>query len=347
MDISILIPTHARPTVIDQCLRCVAAQTVFARTDLQVEILIGLDGDEHTTPVPAVPDRIKPITTLRRFNFKAAVAVRSALHELATGNLIIWLNDDSYAQPDLIEAHLSVQQEFGPCFVAGAADFKPIEREDTPNLFDLVLHESDIMFFHEPSTQRAPAGYRDCYGLNMSLPRAIAQQVGGLAPLNNIYGYEDIELAYRVQAAGVPIIFAPDARVIHDHRYTPLDVHRREYLLGQSAWHYANHNPPFALDLFKRDLTDPQVLNYYEQALHNERPDAMRIEETFLRFANKPQRALLGDPDLKREMLVILAMHWIPLKRYLWRQGVLDASCGRSEGWSTLNRDTAAVDGKD
>lgn len=344
MDISVLIPTHARPAAINQCLRCVADQSVLADQALKIEVIIGLDGDEQTTPQPIVPDGIKPITTMHRYGFKRAVAVRRALHQLAKGDLIVWLNDDSYAQPDLIEKHLSVQAQFGPCFVAGAADFKAIDAADKPNLFDLVLHESDIMFFHEPSTQRAPAGYRDCYGLNMSLPRSIAEQVGGVASLTSVYGYEDIELAYRVQAAGVPIIFAPDARVIHDHRYTPLDVHRREYLLGQSAWHYANHNRPFALDLFKRDLTDPAVLDYYEQALINERPDAKRVEQSFLRLASMPNTAVPSDPNLRQEMLAILAMHWLPLKRYLWRQGVLDAAGDRGNRWSTLSEANEADD---
>jgi len=336
VNISILIPTHARPAVINECLRCVAAQTVLANTDLKIEVIVGLDGNEQTTPVPTIPDRIGPITSLHRYNFKRAVAVRRALHELATGDLIVWLNDDSYARPDLIETHLSVQQEFGDCFVAGAQDWKPIEPDDKPNLFDLVLQKSDIMFFHEPSTKRTPAGYRDCYGLNMSLPRSIAQQVGGVASLSSVYGYEDIELAYRVQAAGVPIVFAPDARVVHDHRYTPLDVHRREYLLGQSAWHYANHNPPFALDLFKRDLTDPKLLGYYEQSIQSERPDAMRIERAFLSLADLPQHAISGEIELQQAMLSLLAQHWVLLKRYLWRQGVLDAAHGRGDCWSPL-----------
>ncbi|MBL4698501.1 MAG: glycosyltransferase family 2 protein [Phycisphaerales bacterium] len=331
MKLSVLIPTYARPIAINQCLAHLAAQVCTH----PFEIIIGLDGPAPTTPDPLIPDSICLITTILRLDHSGLIAVRKKMLDHATGQLILWLNDDSYAHPNLLQTHIDLHLQQTPCVIAGAAQWKPIAQSDHPNLFDLLVQRSDLLFFQPKAntTEPSPTNYRNCFGLNMSFDRKLAARVGNLPTLPESYGYEDIELAYRLNQAGAQILHAPSAIVTHDHRYRPVDVHRREYLLGRSAWHFANINPAFAHDLFKRDITAASYLDYIAQSLIHERRDALRIERSFLALADQPANSI--NPG-NQPMLDLLAQHWVPLKRYLWRQGLLDSSRSISPRWSLL-----------
>ena len=331
MKLSVLIPTFARPNAINKCLAHLAAQTCTH----PFEITIGLDGPAPTTPDPLIPDSIKSITTTLRLDHSGLIAVRKKMLNQAAGQLILWLNDDSYAHPNLLQTHIDLHQQHTPCVIAGAAQWKPIAQSDHPNLFDLMVQRSDLLFFQPKAntTDPSPTDYRNCFGLNMSFDRQLAAQVGNLPTLPESYGYEDIELAYRLNQAGAQIHYAPSALVSHDHRYQPKDVHRREYLLGRSAWHFASINPAFAHNLFKRDITAAAYLDYIAQSLLHERRDALRIERSFLALADQPANSI--NPE-NQPMLDLLAEHWVPLKRYLWRQGLLHASQSIESRWSLL-----------
>lgn len=326
MRLSVLIPTYQRPDAIDNCLVHLARQS----TDARFEIIVGIDGDE--TPDPAVPEPIRRTTRLVRMPRLGVIGVRKELLRLATGETVLWLNDDSYAHPGLLDAHLSMHtsghETQSPRVVSGAVQWKPIP---TPYLFDRLVQSTGIIFFEQPpATDPHTITYRNCFGLNMSFPLEFARKAGGVPDIKETYGYDDIELAHRLGAAGAQIWRAPDALVTHDHRMTPLDIHRREYLLGRTAWLYAGANPRFASDLFGRDIRSDDELVYTRNYLQRERADAQRLERTFLDLDRQPASG--ATPDL----LPVIAQQWTLLKRYLWRWGLLDAARGTPARWGTL-----------
>jgi GT2 family glycosyltransferase len=338
VELSILIPTYARPAAINRCLDALAAQPVLAQASARVEIIVALDGPPDPTPEPQVPESIQSITTITRHDKVGYITLRRAMHHQARGDIILWLNDDSFAQPGLLETHLRVHAEHTPCVVAGGADWLPIDADQSPDLFDALVQRTDLVFFRQASMdgEPTPTSYRNCFGLNMSFPRALVDEVGGVPDMPAVYGYDDIELAHRLERGGATLLHAPAARVTHDHRYRPIDVHRREYLLGQSAWHYARFNPEFAIDLFKRDLTDPALLAYFEQSIEQESADAARIERSFLSLGDIPLHGPDYDFESAKHLLDLLAEHWVPLKRHLWRRGLIHALHGSQSAWSLL-----------
>lgn len=332
MKLSVLIPTYQRPEAIDRCLEHLAEQEY----PFPYEVLVGLDDPTDRTPTPRVPASISQITTVQRFDHLGLIALRRALMEQATGEIILWLNDDAYAQPGLLEAHRQKHLNHGPIVVAGASKWKEIPQ---PTLFDRLVQDTGLLFFGAPTSGTNPVrtDFRNCYGLNMSFPRALAQRVGSLPELPESYGYEDIELVHRMVEAGAEVWYTPKALVIHDHQYQPVDVHRREYLLGRSAWHFAHANPAFALDVFKRDIRLPSELEYARQSLEREYRDALRIERSFLKMAQMTQ----DHPS--DELLEVLSEHWVLLKRYLWRWGLVDAAGGLESRWSLLKDRSESV----
>lgn len=324
MRLSVIIPSFRRPSALAGCLERLSQQ----RCDAPFEILVGLDGDRAQTPDPTIPPSLSGRVRVIRYPKVGLIELRRRMLDEARGDLLLWLNDDAHAHPGLLRAHLEAHDAPRPRVIAGRAVWSPIER---PDLFDAVVRETDLIFFRRlGASGLSPTDFRNCFGLNMSFPRTLAHQAGGIAQVSEAYGYEDIEFAWRLARAGAELCYAPEAVVIHDHRYRPLDVHRREYLLGRAAWCFAGANPEFALELFRRDIRDPETLGYFMQAQRHERRDAVRIERSFLALSSHT------GGEASPELLPLLAEHWVPLKRYLWRWGVLDAADDREISWDTL-----------
>jgi len=330
MDLSVLIPTHRRPEAIDRCLSHLAAQ----HCDALFEVIIGLDGDEQGTPRPIIPESLVNKTRLVRPGRVGLPRLRRAMMQDASGRIVLWLNDDAYPQPGLLAAHLQAHREAStPRVVAGQAQWFPVEH---PTLFDRLVQQSDLVFFQQPDgSESCATTYRNCFGLNVSFRRDMALEVGGVAEVDEYYGYEDIELAWRLSRGGAECVYEPRAVVEHDHRYRAIDVHRREYLLGRAAWAFAHASPEFACELFGCDLRDPLVTEQLSTAVDLGWRDALRIERSFLSLGDH------GPESVDADLLPVLAEHWVMLKRLLWRWGVLDAQRGIASRWSLL-RETAS-----
>lgn len=327
VELSVLIPAHARPEKLDRCLEHLARQVDAP----EFEVIVGIDDAERCPLKPSVPEAMAVNTRIERFGKLGYIAVRHRLLQLARGRVFLSLNDDSYPAPDCLAAHWAAHQSEAHRVVTGPS---PFARVDEPNLFDRLVAQTQLLFFaHDgiDSTMATPTTYRHIYGLNMSAPTALAMELGGFPDIANAYGYDDIELAYRLEDVGnAQLVFAPNARVEHHHRMTPRDVHRREYLLGRSAWRYARFNPEFARDLFGRDIRSDEELAFCGAFLSHGRADAQRVERSFLELEHRA-------PDcVEKELLPTLAQQWIPLKRYLWRWGLLDAAHDLPERWSLL-----------
>jgi hypothetical protein len=249
------------------------------------------------------------------------IAVRRIMLEAATAPVFLSLNDDSIAHPGLIDAHLALHDAEPNCIVAGDAHWKRIEQ---PNLFDRLMQETDLIFFH---AQHAGAiepyeiGFRNVYGLNFSARTQHALRTGGFPDLREIYGYDDIELAHRLATqTGARLLFQPRARVTHDHRFLPSDLIAREKKLGFAAWHYAQLNPDFAHDLFGRDITTPQEIESAKSRIERDHKDAARIEESFLALNQ------FSADTTDKQILPTIAQQWLLLKRWCWAIGLVEAA---------------------
>jgi hypothetical protein len=124
------------------------------------------------------------------------------------------------------------------------------------------------------------------------------------------------------------VLFEPKAAALHDHRYTPRDVIRREYNLGRAAWKFAKSSREFALDLFGRDITSEGELAYSREFVSRERKSAMGLAPEFVSLGETPS-GLVAPPGLSSGGAIVvraLAQQFMLLKRWLWRRGLLDES---------------------
>jgi len=242
MLVSIIIPTRSR-----------AADTLNECLDVLVhlpdaEVVIAIDGPR----APASLDRFPGLTIVTGPKVGPAGARNRALRA-ATGDLILFLNDDVVPAPDLILAHRAAHTQrtaagATPAIVMGAAPWA-VAPDD--RAIDRLVREMSLIFFYDQMTAADPGrdwGFRHAWTLNCSIPRAIAQDFDDRLryPM-----FDDLEWAHRVCAsAGAPVLFRPGAVAVHHHRYTPAALLRREALLGHQAPRLHEVAPDCGADVF-------------------------------------------------------------------------------------------------
>lgn len=338
-DLSIIIPTHQRAEKAATCIASLARQSI---AHSRYEVLVGLDGPDRAAPVAmarawtkagANADNLRIIECPR----EGLNPTRNRLLSSCQGEFLLSLNDDVIADHALLESHLDAQQHAqriglrGAC-VTGSADWKlPAASDDT--LMDRLVRETSMVFFydqmrHDPADPDKDWGFRHCWGLNFSIPTRSVTETGGFTAFPLTYGHDDIELAWRCkQRFGFPVWFRPEARVTHDHRYTAPDILKREHNLGVASFRFAKAIPEFGQALFNRDVTSESEMAYSREFVQRERATAERLRETFLQFDQIPATAVPPKGSLESRVLIdALYQQHLLLKRYCWRQGLLEAA---------------------
>ncbi|MCA9297964.1 MAG: glycosyltransferase family 2 protein [Phycisphaerales bacterium] len=313
MNATVIIPTHARPERIGACLRHLRAQSH------PVEVLVGLDGEDPEAAracADAHPEA--RVVTCPRVGYNG---VRNLLLEEASGELLLSANDDVLPGPDWVRAHVDAHREAesrlgGPVTIVGHS---PFVRHDDESLFDRLVNETSMIFFWDAMIEDRwhDQGFRHCYGLNFSARRDLVRDVGAFTSFERLYGYDDIELAWRLHRAhGAPVLFRPEALAPHDHRYAPAEVLDREERLGVSAWAFASERPEFCLDLFGRDIRSDAELDYASEFVAREASEVARHREVFLALGRQA-------PEVPEALLPALLQQHRMLKRWHWRTGLL------------------------
>jgi GT2 family glycosyltransferase len=330
MDLSVIIPTHRRPAKLAACLTRLAGQTLGPA---RFEVLVALDGPDEGSARAAYEAwagcaaRLLVVPCPRR----GLNAARNELLKMARGRLLVSMNDDVLPEPGCLEAHAAAHaQSRRPVVIAGYSPFVAFEPE---TLFGALARGTSMIFFYDQMVRAgAPLqgpghdwGFRHCWGLNFSAPLEAVREVGGFVSFPLCYGYDDIELAWRLKdRLGAPVLFRPEARADHDHRYTPRDVLEREFRLGQAAHQFAGRNPAFAAEVFGRDIRSEAELAYSGEFVQREAGAAERLERSFLGLGDLPAAAMAGPAHA--ELLNLIYQQHLLLKRWHWRRGLLAAA---------------------
>ncbi len=127
------------------------------------------------------------------------------------------------------------------------------------------------------------------------------------------------------------MLFRPGAVARHDHRYEPRQYLEREFRLGFAALGFARTTPACALAMFGRDVAGAEELEYSRAFVERERVGAARLARPFESLASMPAHAIPGDAARHaRELVTLLYQQHLPLKRWMWRAGLIAAHQGRA-----------------
>lgn len=338
-ELSVLIPTHARPEKLGSCVGALLHQDLGAS---RFEILIGIDGPARGE-IEAIEARFermggrggvgRPACRVFELPRGGPAATRNALLARARGEITLLLNDDVVPDRAALGAHVAAQRELlgagRTAMVLGAAPWR-VPEED--RLFDRLIRETSMVFFYDQMVGPRASdpghdwGFRHAWTLNLSVPTAALREVGGFDASLPGACFEDLECAWRVaRRFGAPVLYRPEAVVTHDHVYEPLDYLAREVRLGHDAWLLARSSPACALEVFRRDVGSEEEVAACAEHIERERGRARELARSFVELAAMPARAV-------REQGAVAGIyqHHLPLKRWLWRVGLVAAARGES-----------------
>jgi hypothetical protein len=297
------------------------------------EVLVGLDGpdpdSEHAARTVWGTDVRGDLRVVAGTQVGLA-AVRNRLLEIARGRWTISINDDVLAEPGFLEAHARAhreQERLGrPAIIVGDSPWFVYE-DDT--LFDRLVRETSLIFFYDQmqgsTDPERDWGFRHCFGLNHSAATEAMRAVGGYAAFPATYGYEDNEIAWRLKERyGMPVLYRPEARAVHDHRYDPAGYLEREEKLGFAAWGFARTAPECAAVMFGRDVTSDDEIEYSRQFVQRERRAADRLRRSFLHLREIAASALRAEHA--GELVNLVYEQHLLLKRWTWRKGLVGAA---------------------
>lgn len=318
--VSVIIPTHGRPNKLRNCLRSLAGQIL--PQGVGFETIIAIDGMEFADEYQRID--APPNTSFLKLPRKGASGARNAAIKVARGDLLIFTNDDTYPEPDWIAQHVRAQQlRTRPGMVMGLTRWQTWR---DPTVFDALLRDTSMIFFYHRMQSGETYGFRHFWTCNASIPRAMANEIGGFEEQLFPVFFEDLEFAYRVENAGHEgILYHAEAINTHDHRMTWEEYCHREKSLGTMAACLARVNPDCFAVVFGSN--DPaELTERYAAWLELDRGDHEGAEKEMARWACRP---VTETGDWPRVCEALYRLH-LPIKRRLFRTAFVEA-------WSAKN----------
>nr|MBC7245593.1 glycosyltransferase [Chloroflexota bacterium] len=283
---SVIIPAYNAQTTIARCLTALRQQTLPPE---EYEIIVVDDAStDGTVEIAREHGAAVIVQTVR----SGPAAARNAGAAQAQGDVLLFIDADCEAAPDWCTEMLRPFADPTVCGVYGAyrtrqtslaARFAQAEFEER---YARLIQRQDIDFI----ATHAAAIRRDVF---------LAQ--GGFRL--DMWGNEDVELAFRLSRSGYRLVFAPHAIVYHEHPST-----LRRYLqakVSRGYWRtlaYARHPPKALSDAYTPPWLKLQVVGLVALAIAMV---AGALRPSFLPFA--------------LSLLAALLLTTVPFVRFVWR----------------------------
>jgi hypothetical protein len=321
MDVAVVIPFRGDPAVLQWTLEGFARQQLPAGMNLEVRLC----GDGNALP-PLPPDangvRFSGMSTER-------VGVAEAKNLLLRDkpcDVVIFANSDTRPENGFVAAHVARLMALPPRrLVLGSAPYERPGGGASPTVFDVLKEDTPMIFFYNQMKPHQLYDFRQCWTLNLSVRYADIERIGFFDGRFRPYGYEDLDLGFRLLVATGPeakgIYFEPAAKVMHRHPMRFDDYLDREELLGvmSPVLHDVNR------DLFRTLFGDEPLQKLAEQYRDWTQADRAMHAWIYRRMQewNDLPAETLGTGEARQRMLMTIYQMHVPLKRLAFRQGFL------------------------
>ena len=242
MRISVIVPTYERRDLV------VAHVAALDRQELAPsEVIVVVDGSTDGTGAALRALRTSfPLQVVEQAN-RGAGEARNAGAAAATGDLLVFLDDDMEAHPGMLAAHARSHRR-GADLVLGDLPIHP----DSPR----TLLTAGVAGWARARRDRltaagAEVGLPDLLTGQMSISNAAFDALGrfdGGLTRDGLFGGEDIDLGYRVLKAGLRVVFDPEAI---SHQYYDVDPGtylRRSFEAGRAEVELVVKHPDGSLE---------------------------------------------------------------------------------------------------
>jgi GT2 family glycosyltransferase len=169
------------------------------------------DGTLEALPAAAAPFRLIGVRTRGGGRAQACNAGVAA----ASGDVILFLDDDMEPCPSCLRRHLEHHRRAARACVLGPV---PVRVDPSSSFAERYVARRFDAHLAKLARQGGTTTLRDFYSGNASIRRDVLEEVGAFDEAFTAYGNEDLELAFRLRAAGVDVRYEPGA--VAYQRYT-------------------------------------------------------------------------------------------------------------------------------
>lgn len=240
--LSVIMPTYNRVETLEKVLLSLEEQTLSKEL---FEVVVVDDGSTDGTK-----EFLERYTNRGRLHLTYACKenegqgiARNVGYQLSDGHVLIFLQDDTIASPQLLEEHKKVHDTFAThnFICLGNTTWDPAL---DINPYMLFLEKSGMQFDYgalekakliDPILQLREASFRHFYTSNISMKRTLfaKQQFN---PKFKKYGWEDIELGHRmVTEERAVILYNTRAKALHHHQLEEKELPSRMVQIGKNA----------------------------------------------------------------------------------------------------------------
>jgi glycosyltransferase involved in cell wall biosynthesis len=235
MYFSIIIPTFNRLDMLVRVLDALDAQIDAP----PFEVIVVSDGSTDDTD--RVMAQRKGITFRSQANGGPGRA-RNHGASLARGKFVLFIGDDTVPEPRFLAEHARVHRESGDDRFLACLGYTGWPRGSRVTAFMDYINDYGLQFGYKLIQDGEIVPFNFFYTSNISIDREL---LGG-QPFDTTFpsaAWEDIELAYRLDAQGLKIRY--NARAVTRH-YHPMNVDsfaRRQYTVGKSGAIFFQKHP--------------------------------------------------------------------------------------------------------
>lgn len=216
--ISVIIPSRNGAARLGETLRSLAAEQAPA----SVETIVVDDGsDDATSEIAASADLPwGAVRVLRHDAPRGRAAACNLGVASAVGELILILDDDMTLRSGAIEAHRSFHRAQSDAAARGRMVQATVE---PASCFRRFLAREAAGEERRLLASRVDLPFALCQTGHFSIRKSTFLEAGGFDASITRYGFEDIELGFRLAARGVRLVYLPEAESLHRAYIDELD----------------------------------------------------------------------------------------------------------------------------
>jgi len=230
LKISVVIGTYNQREVLKKTLISLFHQTLSPELyEIQLVDSSSFDGTDQMVEELSFPCRFDYL----RVENRGKAAARNIGIKAAKGEIIFLTDADMEADAKLLEEHLLAH-----------------EKKSNAAFEGLTINPDGQPYIRA----RFPAGKKLKWSYflsgNLSLPKKCLMEAGLFDENFSGYGWEDLELGYRLHQMKIPLYYLPSAVNYHHHPVSVEEMSQRKYEMGKSAAHFFRKHPNFEIKMF-------------------------------------------------------------------------------------------------
>lgn len=204
--ISVVIPTYDRSDALRLTLQALAAQTLPLDA---FEVILVDDGSTEDLQRMIVAENLPFPLRFFQQTHRGPAAARNLGAREARGDVLLFLDSDMIAAPELLSRHLESHLEPSRLVIGPRSCYTRTGKMDPLDFYDYRPDGSDMRL------DKSSITFQEAFTCNLSIKKIDWHHLGGFD--EELSSFEDVEFAYRAQQNGMQIVSNPSALAFHDH----------------------------------------------------------------------------------------------------------------------------------